>query len=155
MDAAAAQGPGSAGAIARAASSLLCAAATAGAAGFSPGNRYKSGAPGLAQLGAPAYWRPSTRRNIWDFRRKRFIVTIGCGKNDIPITFEVLFMNDKKLPDAPGPEMASEWLQSIGGEFRIGAGKLKSAKLSKKGDRLTLVIKKKSTKEKVRDDASS
>jgi hypothetical protein len=53
----------------------------------------------------------------------------------------------KQLPETPDAEMVNEWLESVGGQIRTGAAKLRSVKLSKDGDKMTLVIKRKSRKE--------
>jgi hypothetical protein len=57
-------------------------------------------------------------------------------------------MNDKKTPVATDAELMSEWIEGVGGNIHIGAAKIKSVKVSKKGDRLTLVIKRTTTSEK-------
>jgi hypothetical protein len=52
----------------------------------------------------------------------------------------------KQLPETPNAELVNEWLESVGGQIRTGAAKLKSVKLSKDGDKITLVIKRKAIK---------
>lgn len=54
-------------------------------------------------------------------------------------------MNEKKTPAAKNAESMNEWMEGVGGQIHIGAAKIKSVKVSKKGGRLTLVIKKKTT----------
>lgn len=54
-------------------------------------------------------------------------------------------MNEKKTPSATDAELMNEWMEGVGGHIHIGAAKIKSVEVSKKGDRLTLVIKKKTT----------
>lgn len=53
----------------------------------------------------------------------------------------------KQLPETPNAELLNEWLESVGGQIQTGAAKLKSVKLSKDGDKITLVIKRKTKKE--------
>ncbi len=59
---------------------------------------------------------------------------------------------DEKSPEAPGTtelDLVGDWMTSVGGGISIGDSKLKSAKVSKSGDKLTIVLKKKSQKTKV------
>jgi hypothetical protein len=53
-------------------------------------------------------------------------------------------MKEKKAPVATDAELMDAWMESVGGKLLIGEGKLKSVKISRKGDRLTLAIKRKS-----------
>lgn len=64
-------------------------------------------------------------------------------------------MKDKVVASKSDVELVSAWLHDAGGEFLLGAATLKSVKLSKHGDKLTLVIKKKSVKENDQDPSSS
>jgi|WetSurMetagenome_2_1015567.scaffolds.fasta_scaffold1297084_1 hypothetical protein len=57
-------------------------------------------------------------------------------------------MIEKKTPAATDAERLTDWMEGLGGQIDLGAGKIKSLKLSKKGDRLTLVIKKKASEKK-------
>jgi hypothetical protein len=41
------------------------------------------------------------------------------------------------------------WLEGVGGNLFVGEGKLKSVKISRKGNKLTLVVKKNKKKDKM------
>jgi hypothetical protein len=58
-------------------------------------------------------------------------------------------MQDKKGLEAPDAARMRAWLEGVGGNMFIGDGKLKSVKISKKGNKLTLVVKKGRKKGKV------
>ncbi len=61
---------------------------------------------------------------------------------------------EEKSPEAPKAadttdlDLLREWMSKVGGGISIGESKLKSAKVSKSGDKLTIVLKKKSQKSK-------
>ncbi len=61
---------------------------------------------------------------------------------------------EEKSPEAPeAPEtndldLVREWMSGVNGGISIGDSKLKSAKVSKSGGKLTIVLKKKSQKTK-------
>jgi hypothetical protein len=56
-------------------------------------------------------------------------------------------MQDKRPEQTADASLLSAWMEEIGGSVFIGQGKLKSVEISKSGDKLTLIIKKKSVKE--------
>ncbi len=55
-------------------------------------------------------------------------------------------MQDEKAPDSGDAARMRAWLEGVGGNLYVGEGKLKSVKISKKGTKLTLVVKKKKDK---------
>ncbi|WP_281806155.1 hypothetical protein [Methylocystis echinoides] len=55
-------------------------------------------------------------------------------------------MQDEKAPETGDAARMRAWLEGVGGNLFLGEGKLKSVKISKKGTKLTLVVKKKKDK---------
>lgn len=64
-------------------------------------------------------------------------------------------MKDKEIASTSNVELVSTWLDDAGGKILLGATTLKSVKLSKNREKLTLVIKKKSRKENDQDPPSA
>jgi hypothetical protein len=64
-------------------------------------------------------------------------------------------MKNTKAGNVPDAELVSKWLESAGGNISLGNAKLKSYRVSKKGDKITLAIKKKSGLEIDPDKSSS
>lgn len=56
-------------------------------------------------------------------------------------------MQDKRPEETADPARLSAWMEDIGGSVFVGQGKLKSVKISKSGNKLTLIIKKKAVKQ--------
>ena len=52
-------------------------------------------------------------------------------------------MQDIRPDETSDPARVSAWMEEIGGSVFVGQGKLKSVKISKSGNKLTLVVKKK------------
>ena len=52
-------------------------------------------------------------------------------------------MQDIRPEETSDPARVSKWMEEIGGSVFVGQGKLKSVKISKSGNKLTLVVKKK------------
>ncbi len=55
-------------------------------------------------------------------------------------------MQDEKALETGDAARMRAWLEGVGGNIFLGEGKLKSVKVSKKGNKLRLVVKKKSKK---------
>jgi hypothetical protein len=51
-------------------------------------------------------------------------------------------MQDKTAPETADLAQMHAWLEDVGGSFFIGEGKLDTVKISKNGNKLTLVVKK-------------
>ncbi len=51
-------------------------------------------------------------------------------------------MLDKSITEMTNSALVREWMDSLGGNVATGACKLKSVKISKKGAKLTIVLKK-------------
>ncbi len=63
---------------------------------------------------------------------------------------------DEKTSEAPGSEeldLVHEWMTSVGGSILLGDSKLKSAEVSKRGDKLTIILKKKAKQPKTDQEA--
>ncbi|WP_363345829.1 hypothetical protein [Methylocystis echinoides] len=58
-------------------------------------------------------------------------------------------MQDEKGLETPDVARMRAWLEGVGGNIFVGDGKLKSVKISKKGNKLTLVVKKNKKKDKL------
>jgi hypothetical protein len=58
-----------------------------------------------------------------------------------------MIQEEKALETQDAARMRA-WLEDVGGNIFLGEGRLKSAKVSKKGDKLTLVVKKGKKKKK-------
>jgi hypothetical protein len=58
-------------------------------------------------------------------------------------------MQDGKKPEATDAARMRTWLEGVGGNLFVGEGKLKSVKISRKGNKLTLVVKKNKKKDKM------
>jgi hypothetical protein len=58
-----------------------------------------------------------------------------------------MIQEEKALETQDATRMRA-WLEDVGGNIFLGEGRLKSAKVSKKGDKLTLVVKKGKKKKK-------
>ncbi len=56
-------------------------------------------------------------------------------------------MQDEKALETTDASRMRAWLDGVGGNISIGAGKLKTVKVSKKGNKLTLVLKKNKNKD--------
>ncbi|MFY9629447.1 MAG: hypothetical protein WAK03_15015 [Methylocystis sp.] len=52
-------------------------------------------------------------------------------------------MLEKSINEMTRSALLREWMDSLGGNVATGACKLKSVKISKKGSKLTIVLKKK------------
>lgn len=50
-------------------------------------------------------------------------------------------MQEEKAPETADALRMRAWLEGVGGNIFIGEGKLKSVKISRKGKKLTLVVK--------------
>jgi hypothetical protein len=57
-------------------------------------------------------------------------------------------MQDKRPEETSDHARLSAWMEDIGGSVFVGQGKLKSVKISKSGNKLTLVVRKESAKAK-------
>lgn len=57
-------------------------------------------------------------------------------------------MQDEKALETADASRMRTWLDGVGGNIFIGEGKLKTVKISKKGNKLTLVVKKNKKKDK-------
>ncbi len=57
-------------------------------------------------------------------------------------------MQDEKALETADASRMRAWLEGVGGNIFIGEGKLKAVKISKKGNKLTLVVKKNKKKDK-------
>jgi hypothetical protein len=62
--------------------------------------------------------------------------------------------NEKALENAAAARM-SAWLEGAGGNIFVGDAKVKSVKISKKGNKLTLVVKKSKKKTKIADQSTT
>jgi hypothetical protein len=90
-----------------------------------------------------------------------FIVTVSCEIDDVPITAAVrqspfrsplqveTYMQDEKALKTTDAASLRAWLEGVGGNLFVGEGKIKSVKISKKGNKLTLVVKKNTKKAKM------
>lgn len=57
-------------------------------------------------------------------------------------------MQDKTVPETADLTQMHAWLEDVGGSFFIGEGKFDTVKISKNGNKLTLVVKKRKKKNK-------
>ncbi len=87
-------------------------------------------------------------------------MTVPCERDDVSITVAVKQspfwvievernMQDEKALETGDAARMHAWLEGVGGNVFIGEGKLKSVKISRKGNKLRLVIKKGKKKDKI------
>lgn len=62
-------------------------------------------------------------------------------------------MNDKPSDESADLDLLRDWMNGVGGGISVGNTKLKSVKISKSGDKITIVLRKQ--KEKKKADAST